>query len=64
MYDNLDQNEDIATKIDYEIYHTKKDSWRGNKIKEREVKYAIGKYISDSDELDRIFDLVKNQKEY
>lgn len=64
LYDNLDQNEELASKIDYEIYHTKKDDWRGHKIKEKEVRYAIGKYIKDEKELDRIFEIVKNQKEY
>lgn len=64
LFDNLNQNEDLAILIDSEIYNTKKDSWRGNKIKEKQVRYAIAKHIFDEKELDRIFDLVKNQKEY
>ena len=43
---------------------SKKDDWRGTVIKEREVKYAIKKHIKDSDELERIFEIVKNQPEY
>jgi type I restriction enzyme R subunit len=42
----------------------KKDGWRGNIIKEREVKYAIRKHVDDDTEVDRIFELVKNQNEY
>jgi len=64
LYDNLDQDEELASNIDDEIYHTKKDDWRGHRIKEKEVRYAIGKYIKDEEELDRIFEIVKNQKEY
>jgi type I restriction enzyme, R subunit len=64
LYDNLGQNEDLTTALDAEIYHIKKDGWRGDLIKEREVKYAIGKHIDDDDEVDRVFELVKNQSEY
>ena len=64
LYDNLGQDEDLTTALDAEIYHIKKDGWRGDLIKEREVKYAIGKHIDDDDEVDRVFELVKNQSEY
>lgn len=64
LYDNLNQNEALALALDNEIRSTKKDNWRGNTIKQREVKNAIKKHISDGDEIDRIFEIVKNQAEY
>jgi type I restriction enzyme R subunit len=64
LYDNLSQDEELTIALDAEIYHTKKDGWRGNIIKEREVKYAIRKHVDDDDEVDRVFELVKNQNEY
>jgi type I restriction enzyme R subunit len=64
LYDNLSQDEELTIALDAEIYHTKKDGWRGNIIKEREVKYAIRKHVDDDTEVDRIFELVKNQNEY
>jgi type I restriction enzyme R subunit len=64
LYDNLGQNEELTIALDDEIYHIKKDGWRGNTIKEREVKYAIRKHIDDDAEIDRVFELVKNQSEY
>jgi len=64
LYDNLSQDEEITIALDAEIYHTKKDGWRGNIIKEREVKYAIRKHIDDDAEVERVFELVKNQSEY
>lgn len=64
LFDNLDHDDKLAIALDYEICHTKKDGWRGNKIKEREVKYAIRKNIQDDEEVERIFELVKNQSEY
>ena len=64
LYDNLSQDEELTTALDAEIYHTKKDGWRGNIIKEREVKYAIRKHVDDDAEVERVFELVKNQSEY
>ncbi|RCV62835.1 type I restriction enzyme, R subunit [Methanophagales archaeon] len=64
LYDNLSHDEELTIALDAEISHTKKDGWRGNLIKEREVKYAIRKHIDDDDEVDLIFGLVKNQRDY
>ena len=69
LYDNLNQNETLALAIDAAIRHSKRDGWRGNKFKEREVKNAIKevmqKYLNFSEELlEEIFAMVKNQSEY
>lgn len=64
LFDNLNKNEDLAIALDAEICLTKKDGWRGNKIKEREVKNAIRIHVSDDAEVERVFELVKNQSEY
>ena len=64
LYDNLGQNEQVAVALDDDIRATKKDGWRGNKIKEREVRYVIRRHVQDDAEAERIFELVKNQSEY
>jgi type I restriction enzyme R subunit len=64
LYDNLGQDEKLALDIDLEIRRVKKDNFRGNRIKEREVKSAIKKYVKDSEVVENIFELVKNQNEY
>jgi type I restriction enzyme R subunit len=64
LYENLDNNEYLATAIDAEIRLTKKDDWRGNKFKEKEVRNAIRKHVSDAALVDYVFDLVRNQHEY
>ncbi|HJH32146.1 MAG TPA: hypothetical protein C5S50_08240 [Methanosarcinaceae archaeon] len=64
LFDNLNNDEKLTISLDHEICNTKKDGWRGNKIKEREVKYAIRNHIQDDGEVERIFELVKNQSEY
>jgi len=64
LYDNLGQDEALALDIDHAIRATKKDGWRGNRIKERELRYAIRRQLDDNADVDRVFELVTNQREY
>jgi type I restriction enzyme R subunit len=64
LYDNLGNDEPLALALDRAIRGTKKDDWRGNTMKEREVLYAIHQHIKDGAEVERIFELIKNQREY
>ncbi len=64
LYDNLGQDEDLAIELDQIIRSTKKDGWRGNVLKEREVKYAIRRRLPENYDIDAIFDIIKNQDEY
>jgi type I restriction enzyme, R subunit len=64
LYDNLNQDEVLALAIDEAIRKTKKDGWRGNRIKEREVKNAIKQHLDSLEDCDRIFEIVKSQSEY
>ena len=64
LYDNLGKDESLALEIDAAILATREDEWRGHRIKERAVRYAIQKFIPDEAEAERIFELVKNQREY
>jgi type I restriction enzyme R subunit len=63
LYDNLDHDAGLAEALDKAIRNTKKDGWRGNTMKEREVRNVIRKFINDKQE-EYIFKLVKNQNEY
>ncbi len=64
LYDNLGNDEQLAITLDAKIQETKKDGWRGNKIKEREVRYAIRNILRDETQANKIFEIVKNQDEY
>jgi type I restriction enzyme, R subunit len=64
LYDNLNKDEKLALKVDATIRQTKKDGWRGQKVKEREVKYAIKKHVTSEEEANLIFEIVKSQNEY
>jgi type I restriction enzyme R subunit len=65
LYDNLGNDEDLALAVDYAVISSKKDDWRGHKVKEKEVRYAVKRVLNDDDELtDTVFELVKNQSDY
>jgi type I restriction enzyme R subunit len=64
LYDNLGQDEILAAAIDSAVRHIKKDEWRGNKIKEKEVLFAIRTVLNDDTLADQVFTLVKNQYDY
>lgn len=64
LYDNLGKDASLALLIDQAVRDAKKDDWRGHPIKERVVRNAIKKIISDEKLAGTVFDLVRNQSEY
>ena len=65
LYDNLDHNEELAVRVDEAILNVKKDSWRGHRFKERQVRIAIRSVLGNDDsKVDEIFEIVKNQRDY
>lgn len=64
LYDNLNQNEELAIAIDHAVLTSKKDGFRGNKIKEKEIRLAIKRILGDEQLTENIFELVKRQSDY
>ncbi|ERT07342.1 type I site-specific deoxyribonuclease, HsdR family protein [Lyngbya aestuarii BL J] len=65
LYDNLGKDEDLAIRVDKTILSTKKESWIGNRFKEREIKNAIKKIIGNCDiDVKDLLELIKNHDEY
>lgn len=65
LIDFFDPSPELAAVVDTTILHTKPDSWVGNPIKEKKVKRALARALSDDfDRLDELFDLVKARHEY
>ena len=61
----LSDREAVALQLDEAIRSAKKDGWRGNRFKQRQVRNAIKHVLGADDGLvDRIFEIVKNQHEY
>ncbi len=64
LYDNLDNDEQLALAVDTAVVRTRKDEWRKSKIKEREVGYAILDVLQDQEKTNQILEIVKRQDEY
>jgi hypothetical protein len=61
----LDDRTAKAIALDQAIRSVKKADWVGNRFKEREVHNAIKSELGDSEDLvEKIFEIVKNQREY
>lgn len=69
LYDNLNNNEEVALKVNEAILKNKPDGWRGNRIKERTVRLAIKRAleecdIHDEDQVELVLALARNQNDY
>ena len=54
----------LALAIDQAVKQARPDGWRENLVKERVVKNAIKKVLNDAAEAERIFQIIKQQREY
>ena len=65
LYDNLGQDEVLVAKIDAAVRHTKKADWYGDRLKEKEIAYAIAEETKGYDvTVSDVMELVKAQQEY
>lgn len=65
LYDNLDQNEALAIRIDTAIRYTKKEGWVGNSFKEKEVRNVIREEAAGYNiDVDQVLEVAKKQREY
>lgn len=62
--DSADPAESVALSVDDAIRRVKKDGWRGNRFKEKEVRKAIRSTLDDTTLVDELFELAKNQRDY
>ena len=65
LYDNLDENVELAVRVDRAIRDNRQDGFRGHKMKERMLLGAIRKALGDAgDRASEILEIVKNQRDY
>ena len=64
LYNNLKNDESLALKIDSKVKNVAPDGWRGVQTRENVIKQALYEILNDEDEVERIFIIIKNQKEY
>ena len=64
LYNNLGKDEELAVKIDETVRKTRPDAWRGVQAREQVIKAALYGVLQDVAEVERIFLIIKAQKEY
>ena len=64
LYNNLNDDEELALRIDEAVKSKRPDSWRGVQAREQIIKKALYEILLDRDEVERIFVIIKAQKEY
>jgi type I restriction enzyme R subunit len=66
LYDNLGKDEEKALAVHEAVLASLEDDFRGNPRKERRIKIGLIKVLPDllDDELENLFDIIKNQHEY
>ncbi len=63
LYCSLNQDEDLAIKIDEAVNRARPNGCRGRETLERVIKYAIWEILQDRDEVERIFRIVEQEAE-
>lgn len=65
LFNNLNQDEELALKIDETVRLVRSDDWRGTKAKENIIKAALMPLLgNDKAEVERIFLILFAQAEY
>jgi type I restriction enzyme, R subunit len=64
LYNNLNEDEGLALKIDAIVIETKSDGWRGNTAKENLIKQSIFNLLEDQDKVETIFKVIIQQDDY
>jgi type I restriction enzyme R subunit len=64
IYNNLGQDEELALKVDGAVKSSRPDGWRGVQPREQQIKAALYKVLQDFAEVERVFLIIKAQKEY
>ena len=64
LYNNLHKDQDLALKIDDAVRKNRPDGWRGVQARELVIKGALYGVLHDEAEVERVFLIIKQQKEY
>jgi len=64
LYNNLNQNEELALRIDQAVRSVRPDGWRGVQAREQVIKAALYNALQNVTDVERIFLIIKAQREY
>ena len=65
LFDNLNNNEELALRVDQAVRDVAPDGWRGHMMKEKKVRRAVDAELPGDETLvDNIMAILKNHSEY
>lgn len=64
LYNNLENNVELAMACDVAVKYSKQDGFRGDLIKERMIKKSLFNVLLNDEKVEFIFQIIKNQSEY
>lgn len=64
LYDNCSEDEELALSLHEAVMQSKLDKWRHNQVKENQIKRELCKILRDTAEVERVFKIICEQKEY
>jgi type I restriction enzyme R subunit len=64
LFDNCNEDEDLALALDKAVRESKQADFRHNEVKERRIKKALYEVLKDEDEVERVYNIVAEQGEY
>lgn len=64
LFDNCGEDEALALALDKAVRESKQADFRHNEFKERRIKQALYKVLKDRDEVERVYNIVVEQREY
>lgn len=64
LYNNLNHDIELTMACDEAVQYNKQDNFRGDLVKERNIKKALYDILKDDVEVERIFQIIVNQKDY
>jgi len=64
FWHNLNQDEELALKIDRTVKQVRPDDWRGIQARENVIKRALFEILLDKVEVEDIFKIIYQQLEY
>ena len=64
LYNNLEQNEELALRIDEVVKRERPDGWRGVLVRERTIRRLLYEILLNDDAVERVFSILVAQPEY
>jgi type I restriction enzyme R subunit len=63
LFDNLGEDEELASMLDERIKEVKPHGWRGSKLKTRKIEYAVKEILGDDEEkVGKIMEIIEEHR--